>query len=294
MAAVRFLQAGGDEVHRRAPDKACHEDVIRLVVHDLGGRYLLHLAVPQDHDPVGHRHGLGLVVCDVNRRGADPVVELGYLRPHLHPELGVEVRKRLVHEERLGLADDGPTEGHPLPLATRERLGLPIEKTLDGEYPRGLIDAAVDLILVHLPQLEGEAHVLAHVHVRVEGVVLEDHRYVPLARRKVVDDLIPYKHFAAAYVLEAGDHAQGRGLPTTGRTDEDHELPVRDVQVHLVDGDHVLTEDFGYLLEGYFSHPLPPSIYPNAPSPVALRAFTPVPGYILHVASPPRASRISP
>ena len=101
-------------------------------------------------------------------------------------------------------------EGHPLPLATRERLRLPVEETLDGENPCGLVYPARDLRLVQLAELEGEAHVLPHVHVRIEGVVLEDHGYVPLARRKVVDDLIPYKDFAAADVLEAGDHTQGR------------------------------------------------------------------------------------
>src|SRR5918994_1832351 len=86
----------------------------------------------------------------------------------------------------------GPTQGHPLSLAARERLGFPVEETLDGENPCGLVHAPADLGLVQLPQLEGEAHVLPHVHVRVEGVVLEDHGYVALARRKVVDDLIPY------------------------------------------------------------------------------------------------------
>src|ERR671920_1133904 len=91
VAAVLLLQAGYYEVHRRAPYKACHKHVVRLVVHDLGSRYLLHLAVLEDHDAVGHRHGLGLVVGHVDGGSADTVMQLGYLRPHLHPQLGVEV-----------------------------------------------------------------------------------------------------------------------------------------------------------------------------------------------------------
>src|SRR5215217_3805262 len=147
-----------------------------------------------------------------------------------------------------------------LSLASRLERGSSMRKAFGSRTmarPRAtgcLIDPARDLRLVHLAQFEGEAHVLPHVHVRVEGVILEDHGYVPLARRKVVDDLIPYKDFAASYVLEAGDHTQGRGLPATGRPDEDDELPVRDIQIHLVDGDHVLAEDFGYLLQRYFGH----------------------------------------
>src|SRR5215211_1932759 len=226
-----------------------------MVVHLLRRVYLLHLTVLEDDDPVGHRHGLCLVVGDVDARRPDPVVQLGDLRPHLHPELGVEVRQRLVHEERFGLADYGPAQSNPLPLAAGERLGLPVEETLDGENPCGLLHPARDLRLVHLAELEGETHVLPHVHVRIQGIVLEDHRYVPLARRKVVDDLISYKDFAPGYVLEASDHTQCRGLPATGRPDEDDELPVRDIQIHLVYGNHVLAEDFGYLLQGYFSHP---------------------------------------
>src|SRR5918993_1632335 len=246
-----------------------------MVVHLLRRVYLLYLTVLEDDDPVGHRHGLCLVVGDVDARCPDSVVQLGDLRPHLHPELGVEVRERLVHKERFRLADYGTTKGHPLPLATGERLRLPVEETLDGENPCGLIHPARDLRLVHLPELEGEAHVLPHVHVRIEGVILKNHRYVPLTWRKLVYDLISYKDLAAAYVLEACDHAQGRGLPATRRPDEDDELPVRDVQVHLVDSDHILAEDLSYLFEGYFSHPLPPSIYPNDRSPVAFRAIYP-------------------
>src|SRR5215217_1420683 len=264
-----------------------------------GGRYLLHLAVLENHDAVGHRHGLGLVVGHVDGGSADPVVQLGYLRPHLHPQLGVEVGERLVHEERLRLADYGASEGNPLPLATGERLRLPVEETLDGEYPGCLIDPARDLRLVHLAQFEGEAHVLPHVHVRIESVILEDHGYVPLARRKVVDDLIPYKDFAASYVLEACDHTQGSRLPATGGPDEDYELPVRNVQVHLVDGDHVLAEDFGYVLQRYFSHPTSSFRSPERPRRPGFPrcpsgSSTPVPGRILPNAAPPRPSRISP
>src|SRR5215208_1940790 len=270
-----------------------------MVVHLLRRIYLLYLTVLEDDDPVGHRHGLGLVVGDVDARCPDPVVQLGYLRPHLHPQFGVEVGERLVHKERLRLADYGTPEGHPLPLAAGERLGLPVEETLDGENPGGLVHPARDLRLVQLPELEGEAHVLPHVHVRVEGVVLEDHGYVPLARRKVVDDLIPYKDFAPADVLEAGDHTQGRGLPATGRPDEDDELPVRDIQTHLVDGDHVLAEDFGYLLQRYFSHPTSSFRSPERPRrpgfPRCLSgSSTPVAGIILPYAAPPRPSCIPP
>ena len=50
-------------------------------------------------DAVGHGHRLDLVVGDVDRGRAEPVVQRADLGAHLHAELGVEVRERLVEEE---------------------------------------------------------------------------------------------------------------------------------------------------------------------------------------------------
>ena len=55
-------------------------------------------------------------------------------------------------------------------------------------------------------------------------------------------------------ILEAGDHAQGRGLAAARRPDEDHELPVGDVQVHVLYGDDVLAVDLGYIFHRDFGH----------------------------------------
>ena len=37
-------------------------------------------------------------------------------------------------------------------------------------------------------------------------------------------------------LLQPGDHAQGGGLAAAGRADQDHELLVPDVEVHVLDG----------------------------------------------------------
>jgi hypothetical protein len=85
-------------------------------------------------------------------------------------------------------------------------------------------------------ELEREAHVLAHCHVRVQRVVLEHHRDVAIARRQVVDALAADDQIALRDVLEARDHAQCGRLPAAGRPDEDHELAVADLQVDALDG----------------------------------------------------------
>jgi hypothetical protein len=61
---------GGDEVHARAADEAGDEGVAGALVEFLGRADLLDAAVAQHHDAVGQRHGLDLVVRDVDHGGA--------------------------------------------------------------------------------------------------------------------------------------------------------------------------------------------------------------------------------
>ena len=162
-------------------------------------------------------------------------LQRGDLRTGLHAELGVEVRQRLVHEEDLRLADDRPAHRDPLALATGERLRLAAEVLLQLEQLRRLLDPPVDLGLRGLAQLQRERHVLVHRHVRVEGVVLEDHRDVAGLRREVGDVPLVDVDRAVVDILQAGEHPQAGGLAATGGADQDEELPVADLQVELVD-----------------------------------------------------------
>jgi hypothetical protein len=71
--------------------------------------------------------------------------------------------------------------------------------------------------------------------VRVERVVLEDHRDVAVLGREVGDVAVTDPDLAAVDLFEAGEHAQGGGLAAAGGADEDEELAVLDVDVELVD-----------------------------------------------------------
>ena len=87
----------------------------------------------------------------------------------------------------------------------------------------------------HLRDLQREADVLRDGQVRVERVVLEHHRDVALLRRQEGDVALADQDRARVDLLEPGEHAQRGRLPGAGRTDEHHELAVRDVQVERVD-----------------------------------------------------------
>jgi hypothetical protein len=134
------------------------------------------------------------------------------LGPHLHAELGVEVREGLVHQEGLGAANDRAAHRHPLALTSRKVRGLALEIGLEVQNPGGLAHLAVDLC------------------------VLEHHRDVTVARCLVIDDLAADPQLAFGDVLEPADHPQSGGLAGSGRADQDHEFPVSDVEVHVLHG----------------------------------------------------------
>src|SRR3954454_12925484 len=200
------------EVHLGRADEAGDEQVARVVVELERGAGLLDHAGLEHHDLVGQRHRLDLVVGDVDHGGGQLLVEPGELDPHLDAQRRVQVRERLVEEEDLGLADDGAADGDALALAAREVLGLAGEQRPEVQDAGGLVDLGAAFGLRHAGEAQGEAHVVGHGHVRVEGVGLEDHGEAAVRRRHVVDPLAFEHEVAAGDLLEAGDHAQQGGL----------------------------------------------------------------------------------
>jgi hypothetical protein len=122
---------------------------------------------------------------------------------------------------------------------------------IEIERPARLTHLRVDLLLAELlREAQRERDVLVHGEMRVEGVVLEHHREVPVARGEVVDAPVPDDHVAGSDVLEADDHPQQRRLPAAGGADEDHELAIRHIDADVVDGREpvaVLLDDVPHL-----------------------------------------------
>jgi hypothetical protein len=104
-----------------------------------------------------------------------------------------------------------------------EQIGEPQERSR-------VLDSFVDLAARPSLEREREGHIVADRHVRIERVVLEDHRDVALLRRNVVDDALADPNRAAADVFEPSDHSQGGCLAATRRAYENHELAVVDFE----------------------------------------------------------------
>ena len=97
VASTRFIagepmNAGDEEVARPLRRAAAGVSTWRM------------LAVAHHRDALPERHRLDLVVRHVDGRDAEPLVQLRERRAHADAQLRVEVRERLVEQERLRLA----------------------------------------------------------------------------------------------------------------------------------------------------------------------------------------------
>jgi hypothetical protein len=197
--------------------------------------------VPAVHDceAVGHRQRLLLVVRDVEEGDSDLLLERLQLDLQRLAELRVEGSERLVEEQHGRVEDERPSQSDALLLAAGELRGLaPLVSRELHELER-LSDALADLGLRPLRPLQAEGDVVEDVQVREEGVVLEDGVHVAVVRRRVRDVGAVQENLTGGRLLEAGDHAQGRGLPAPGRPEQREELAARHVQVDAVDSGHL-------------------------------------------------------
>ena len=238
-----WCELGLEEVHRRRPDEACDEEIHRRVVETLRRGHLLQLAVAHHCDAVAHRHRLDLIVRHVDRRHLQRLLDARDLGAHLHAQLRVEVRKRLVHQKRLRLAHDRPSHRDALPLTTGKLSRPALQQVADAEHSRNLLDPALLLGLRNLAHAQTEGEVVVDRLVWIERVVLEHHRDVAVARRQVVHDSAADPDLTQGDFLKAGDHSQRGRLAAARRSDQHHELALGHLEVQVADRDDVVGVD---------------------------------------------------
>src|SRR5438876_32365 len=180
-------------------------------------------------------------------------MELLEHRTRLDAQLRVEVRERLVHQEDGGLTRDRSADGDALPLPAGELFRLALEQLADAEHLRGLVHSPLDLRLGHTPELQTERDVVVHAHVRVERVVLEDHRDVAVLRRNIVHHALADADVAGRLLLEAREHSERRRLAAARGSNQDEKLGIADRQVEVVHRNEV-AEPLGDVVAGYGSH----------------------------------------
>ena len=96
-----YFNGSIQEVHLRRTDESSYEQVARIVVKVLRGIYLLNNTIFHNYDSGTKGHSLCLVMCYVDDRSAQSLMQLGDLSSHLYTKLRIQVGKRLIHQEYL-------------------------------------------------------------------------------------------------------------------------------------------------------------------------------------------------
>ena len=172
---------------------------------------------------------------DVDGRDAELLLQRTDLGPHLDPDLGVQVRERLIEEQDVGVQDEGAGQRHALLLAAGELAGVAIGQPREIHLAQALGQPARDLPGRQLAQLETVRDVRGHRHVRPQCVVLEHHADVARVRREPVDPALAEPDLTAVGPVEAGDESQQCRLAAPRRAEQCEELTVADVQRGLID-----------------------------------------------------------
>ena len=198
-----------------------------------------------DDDPVGHGHGLGLVVGYVDHGDAQLGLDLLDLKAHGFAQLGVQVGKRLVQQQQLRLRHQGAAQGHPLLLSARKLGGNPVRVLAQVHHIQDAIHLILnDVSLVHFFDFQGVGHIFKHGHVRPHGVGLEHHADVPALRghksifpaHQLIADVTPRPLVGFS---KPGDDAQHGGFAAARGAQEGDEFLVVENLIELLEYHHI-------------------------------------------------------
>src|SRR5262249_10247634 len=112
------------------------------------------------------------------------------------------------------------------------------------------LHAALRLVRRHAGDAQAVADVPLHAHMREHGVGLEHHVDRPLVGIDALHHLAVDDDLAVARSLEAGEHAQQRGLAAARRPEQGEELALPNLEVRVVDGDDRAAEALVNVADG--------------------------------------------
>jgi len=157
----------GDHVHLRGADELRDELAVRAVIRLQWCAHLLHPAVAQHDDTVRERHGLHLVMSDVDRGSTQFPMQLCDLHPRLSAQRRIQVGQRFVEQKYLGRTNYCASDCDALPLTAGQLLGRALQVRLKVENFGDVLDLLADHCRIYLRQHQREAHVVVDAHVRV-------------------------------------------------------------------------------------------------------------------------------
>ena len=108
---------GFQEVHLRAADEARDKEVVGIIIKLKRTANLFDAAITQDYDFGCKCHGLDLVMSGIDDRSTEVFMQFRDFHAHVDTKFGIEVRQRLIEEEKLWCLQNGPPDGDTLALA---------------------------------------------------------------------------------------------------------------------------------------------------------------------------------
>ena len=128
------------DVDLRRSDELGDTQIRRVAVDAARIVQLKDVAVHHDGHAVRHGEGFRLVVRHIDEGGAERAVQFGEFGAHVNAQSRIEVRQRLVHQERQRLAHHGPAESRALALSAGKLARLAVKERIDLENARRLIN----------------------------------------------------------------------------------------------------------------------------------------------------------
>ena len=243
--AISFRAAGK---HRSRAEKRRNEETLRSNIEVFRTARLKKMAAFENADPVPEVERFILVVRDEKGRDGELFLDLPEMAPQLTSNFCVESSKGLVEEENAGGIRERSREGDALELAPGELVGVPAAESDESHEVEQLLPLLRPLGGGDSPDPEPELHVLGDRHVPEDRVVLEHESRPALLRREPSDVAAVDEDSSAVDLREARDQPQDRALSASRRAEQDEELPLGDVERHLID-DRQIPEAFGKAVE---------------------------------------------
>ena len=86
---------------------------------------------------------------------------------------------------------------------------------VDFDHFQNVIYLPGNFVFWHLSVFQPKGNVIKHCHMGENGIILKYHSHIPLIRRDVVYHMVINPDFPSFNGIEADNHTQKRGLPTT-------------------------------------------------------------------------------
>ena len=233
-----FAIAQGDRQQIRRADEGGDEKRGGLVVDRYRRAVLFEPPAIEHRDPVGHTHGLFLVVRHHHGRDVQFALQTTNLDLHIQAQVFVERGERLVEQQDARLDGQRAGQCHTLLLTARQLARIAFRECVHAHHLEHLHGLASGVTTRDAVGFETVGDIGGDGHMRKQRVVLEDDADAALARREAVHALSANMHFALGLHLQTGKNAQQGAFAAARRTEQCNQFACGYVEVDVFDHRH--------------------------------------------------------